>query len=221
MLPFPRALFLCLLLALGGGSASAIVIISPEGSVNNGGFEDSAYTPWVRNSDNTNILITNNAANAFEGSKYLTVEKLFVDPYWTNGAQNTGYAITSGDRFELSFYAKALNGAAASNTIGWTLFYTSNNLIGGTRTTVAGGASLALTSTYQQTTFTMPTAVAEAAVGKSLFLVLYSDNLSNNAVSAVDNVYLATVPEPSATGFLALGLGAVLWRTRRRRSGSE
>lgn len=204
-------------------TASATVIISPgdssgTGSLNNGGFESATATPWVRNTTNTNIVITTDAANAYQGSKYLTVEKLFVSPYWTNAAQNTGYTILSNDKFEFSFYAKAINGTAVNNTIAWTLFYTSDNTLTGTRTTIAQGASVALTTSYQLTSYTMTSGVDSGAVGKNLFVLIASDSLSNNAVAAVDNVYLASVPEPATSTLALVSLAVLGFSSIKRRS---
>ncbi len=189
--------FLVILSALGTAwsDPNTTVIISPgdadgSGVISNGGFEDESSTPWKSVGKDTNLAITADKENAYQGEKYAKIQKLFVSPYWTNVAQPTEYVIQSNDIYELSFYAKALRDGSNNDKVFWKIFYTEDDKINGKATIIASGDSAPLTDAYELNSFKMNSPVPEDAVGKILFVAIISDHMWDHGSAAVDNVSL-------------------------------
>jgi hypothetical protein len=192
---FPTLLVALACLSSAWSDSGGIVIISPgdaEGSgvMNNGGFEDESSTPWKSVGKNTNLAITADKENAYQGEKYAKVQKLFVPPYWTNVAQPTEHVIQANDIYEISFYAKALRDNSNNDKVSWNIFYTEDDKLNGKPTIIASGVSTPLTDAYELNSFKMNSPVPEEAVGKILFISIISDHMRDHGSAAVDNVSL-------------------------------
>jgi len=139
-----------------------------------------------------------------------------------NLAVNTGYILAANDTLTLSFQAKGMLNSDDGDNIAWRLFYTSDDTIGGTATTIAG-ADYALPGgapgSYTTFNLTTPGLTDPGAVGRTLFLSFGAGTgLATDEFARVDNVNLfSNVPEPTAALLLVPAMaGCLLGRNRRK-----
>jgi len=139
-----------------------------------------------------------------------------------NLAVNTGYILAANDTLTLSFQAKGMLNSDDGDNIAWRLFYTSDNTLTGTATTIAGADySLPGGAAGSYTTFnlTTPGLTDPGAVGKTLFLSFGAGTgLATDEFARVDNVNLfSNVPEPTAALLFVPAMAGCLLRRNRRK----
>ncbi|MEM9347727.1 MAG: PEP-CTERM sorting domain-containing protein [Planctomycetota bacterium] len=191
-----------------------------DAAVNNGGFESTGTgnladaDGWVGTvgagvtavrSDLPSPVGGNNAFIGFSGSGGVSAF-----------GRDTGHLLALGDVFEAEYDWRDAFGFDPGESVDMVLYYTTDDTIGGTRTTLFtfNSGSEATDSTYETEVFGPTAALADAgAVGKKLF-VSFEANADNNSFSRVDNIFLSVVPEPGSLALL--GLGGLLISRRRR-----
>jgi len=136
---------------------------------------------------------------------------------------NTGYVVSTGDKFSLSFdWANAFNWDA-EDRIDWRLFTSDDNTLTGTLTTIGlgdtGTDSDTTVNTFDTESITTGTITAPS-VGQQLWIEFYSSTTTLTGTSGefarVDNVVLTAIPEPSAVLVGLVSCGLLLVRRRRR-----
>lgn len=188
----------------------------------NGSFENgsgsgagSTIDSWVPFGPGSSIQRISNTATH---GTYSAV----VGGFSVNLAVNTGYTLAANDTLTLSFQAKGMLNSDDGDNIAWRLFYTTDNTLTGTATTIAGADySLPGGAAGSYTTFnlTTPGLTDPGAVGKTLFLSFGAGTgLATDEFARVDNVsLLANVPEPTtALLFIPAAAGYLLRRNRRK-----
>jgi len=133
-------------------------------------------------------------------------------------AHTLGYSANLGDTFAATYMWRAAFNWDTADRIIFSLFYTNDDTITGTRTNFFSEESAAHTATYSVETVTSHTVSDAAAVGKNIFIE-FSDNASAgaNEFARLDNVFVSvdSVPEPSSTFLLGLGGVALLLRRKK------
>jgi len=193
-----------------------------DAAINNGGFEATTgvspnlvLVDWVAVGDKDLQVLSNLNSPIGGNNTLIGRENGFLSP-----GQNTGHVLALGDQFSGSYGWRDAFGWAAGETIDATLYYTTDNLIGGARTSLFtfNSGNEAANNTWETETLALTAGVTDAgAVGKTLFIAFEGNNLSNNSFARFDNVYLdvTTVPEPSTTALLGLAGLALILRRRK------
>lgn len=121
---------------------------------------------------------------------------------------------TAGNAVNLGYFAfgaRGISGESATPTS-----YSLRSSLDGYATGVADGEFILTSTAWRLYTETFSfTGAVDQAVTFRLYL-LGADGTSRTGTLRIDDVTLSTVPEPSTYALLALGLGAVLWKIRRR-----
>ncbi|MEM9108440.1 MAG: PEP-CTERM sorting domain-containing protein [Planctomycetota bacterium] len=217
------------LLAAGSSHAATILIDYDDGvangiheaAVSNGGFES---TPGNVNTPNADgwvpllepvIQISPNLPSPVGGNNAVAGGDANQD---LSFGRSTGHTLALGDSFTAEYDWRDAFGWNPGETIGLILFYTANNLIDGTRTTLFtfNSGSEENNNQWETESFGPTAPLADAgAAGKTLFVAFEGANLSGDAFARIDNVFLQVVPEPGSLALVALGSILML---RQRRS---
>jgi len=196
-----------------------------DAAINNGGFETTTgagtvpdpfvLVDWVAVGDKDLQVLSNLASPIGGNNTVIGRQGGFISP-----GQNTGHVLALGDQFSGSYGWRDAFGWAAGETIGVTLYYTTDNLIGGAPTSLFtfNSGNEAANNTWETETLALTAGVTDAgAVGKTLFIAFEGNNLSDGSFARFDNVYLdvTAVPEPSTTALLGLAGLALILRRRK------
>jgi hypothetical protein len=220
------------------GSAAAVVVVDPSytngpGDIynSNGSFEfgpsgneltsDNATAGFWQTGDGvgTNVvesIQTRDNLLASEGSHSLVMGAEGGGDV-LGGLLNTNYVVQDGDILDLSFdWLAAQTWDATGDSFEYYLFTTSDNTLGGTKTTLLSGSVSGNPSTYQ-TVDPADEVVAplSASIGQQLWIEFSSNPNANAEFARLDNVQLEVIPEPASIALLAAG--GALMLTRRRR----
>ncbi|MCW1924086.1 hypothetical protein OKA05_16080 [Luteolibacter arcticus] len=219
-----RAALPVLLLGLATGSHAATTLI--DNTTLNGSFENGTGTTTITSWSVApgNAIIERKNDNAQNGGWSLVVGRNSSGGL-SGVAVNTGYSIATGDVFDLSFSLRGALNAEATDQVAWSLFYTSDNTLGGTQTqlfsgsnALTGATGLLATSPYNPTGTLSSGAAHLAASGKTLFLsITAGSGFTNDEFARIDSVALSvtSVPEPSLP--VMAGLAAITLSVIRRR----
>lgn len=195
-------------------SLSAATVIIGDGTLN-GDFETNEHWTTGLNVDEVNyatgtITGTNGPQTAVIGRQTGTTIRGVL--------QNTGYTVSSGDTFDLSFDWRSAANWTGSDILNWRLFTTSDNTANENNVSLIDSGSF----TGQDTTFKeygLSGSIAGATdVGQQLWVEIWATvDPSETAFSRLDNVNLTVIPEPGTYALIAglLGLTSVMLRRRR------
>jgi hypothetical protein len=144
-------------------------------------------------------------------------------PTLINGLlQNTGYTVSSGDIFNLSFDWSGASRWDTADAIDYRLFTTSDDTIAGTATEILGGSVSGFTSAdgFQSVNVSSIIGKVTAAIqGRDLwieFIGAPTNVIVESEFARLDNVVIVSIPEPSAYALLAGMLGLTWVMVRRR-----
>jgi hypothetical protein len=218
MNPSLRVALPALLVGMVTGTQAATTLI--DNSTLNGSFESGTGTATVTSWSSApgQTLQRQNTLTHADGSWSLVLGRSNVGTL-LGAAINTGYSISTGDSFELSFSVRGAFQAETTDRAMWTLFYTSDNTLSGTATELFSGSMAVGGATYASTGLLGTGAVGAAADGKTLFLSLTpnTSDFTNDEFARADQVFLSvtSVPEPSLP--VMAGLAAITLSVIRRR----
>ena len=132
--------------------------------------------------------------------------------------QDTGHVLGLGDQFNGSFAWRDAYSWGTGETIDMLLFYTVDNTLGGTRTTLftLNSGDEEINNTWETEILSLTAAVTDVgAVGKTLFVAFEGNGVSGESYARLDNVYLEAIPEPATLGMVALFGGGILFIRRK------
>ncbi|WP_269542971.1 PEP-CTERM sorting domain-containing protein [Cerasicoccus fimbriatus] len=213
--------------ALAATASHGLVIIDGTAPdyLNNGSFEtltnwwiDSSPTPLSADLNLDQGFLQRNTITPADGSWYSVVGANSGATELRGFYIDTGYDLSEGDTFDLSFFVGNHQSVESSDTIAWRLLTTTTDTDQGTvETIVASGTVLATTSTtMEERSLTGVGSVTSGMSGERLFLAFSPGNLNGDYV-ALDEVNLTLVPEPQTYALMmgAVALGGLLWRRRQ------
>jgi hypothetical protein len=214
-------------------SASAATIIS--GSTLNGNFEsgfdsdpDTTVDNWTTglNAVENQFKNTGGPGNVLVGTNG-AVTAVLGQQSSANGEndlgviQNTGYTVSLGETFDLSFdWANAYQWATG-DTLDWQLFTSDDNTLGGTLTVIASDSIQpdAAINNWESESYTGIGTVVAANVGQQLWIEFSAtqdaDPGNDGYFARLDNVVLTSIPEPSAALLVGCGFGLLVLLRRR------
>lgn len=185
----------------------------------NGSFEDDAF--WVNSFAETGTTGTHQYETNWSSDGSRSIRIRSAGSGGTGSAQNTGFIVSSGLTFDLSFDWNARAGWKTTDAIAYTLFTTDDNTSGGNITMIAQGSvdGFATDTGFTiEESFSGIGSVAGASVGQELWIEFAYDTSSYTTSSdmnaRVDNVVLTAVPEPSSFSLLGIGLAYFCFRRR-------
>jgi hypothetical protein len=135
--------------------------------------------------------------------------------------QNTGYTVSLGETFDLSFdWANAYQWATG-DTLDWQLFTSDDNTLDGTLTVIASDSIQpdAAINNWESESFTGIGTVVAANVGQQLWIEFSASQGSgsgnNGYFARLDDVVLTSIPEPSTALLVGFGFGLLVLLRRR------
>lgn len=218
------------LLAASSHAQTIIIDGTGPGYTNNGSFESGTSggpVNWLGN-DTTSALANElgitqglgyrNVLTPHDGAAYVVIGSNDDDSSTYGAYLNTGYTLSTGDTFDLSFWTGNHANIDAGDNLEYQLFTTSNN-------TDSGTISNIIYSNSQQGNTSQPTMIetsltgigntTAAANGKTLF-ISFTYSSDDKGYIGLDQVNLTAIPEPSTTAGL-VGISALLLAASRRR----
>jgi len=206
-------------------------------AVRNGGFESPVagdMQPFSNTDNWINVIGLQSAEARRNNLPSASGSHSSVDNLNTNFDRNfgidTGFTISEGDTFDLSFSAVRAFGSDSTSEVTVELFYTDDDTIGGAATVIGAGFSVddlnflggSGASTTDWETFTTsfgPIALGDGAIGKSLFLRF--EQTAGPGFTKTDNWFLSAtsiVPEPSSYALGLIAVAGVALFIRRRKA---
>lgn len=131
------------------------------------------------------------------------------------GILNTGYELQSGDLLNLDFEWGTHPTSYTDATVGYVLFTSSDNTLGGTLSAIYEGATGVNAGSIEAVSVSNIT-VGGSHAGQELFIGFGLASGGNTEYMYVDNVGLTAIPEPSTFALLG-GTLALFWVALRRR----
>ena len=216
------------ILSLVSVKADALTII--DSSTRNGSFENPTATGsqnsadfWSFGFNSDQFERLDNDGNTPDGDYTAVIGTNNGGTAHTGAYQNTGYIVSAGDSFSLSFDWGAAYNWEASDDLNWRLFTTSDNTSGGTISEIASGAVTGKnSSTLPLSNWTTENVLIEggtiigANIGQQLFVEFYEADQGNNQFARLDKVVLSVVPEPGNFALIAGSIALLTIMIRRR-----
>jgi hypothetical protein len=223
-----NSLLPCMAIAAGfilpAAAASAAII---DASTLNGSFESGTgadAADWQALSGFTEERIENNASDGSWGLVLGFDNRGSALELW-GVAQNTGYTVSLGETFDLSFDWIPRFNWRASDAFTWELYTTADNTAAGAVSSIATGTVTGSANGVAYATITANgIGDVTGSVGQELWISFATVDPGSyppdpQGFARMDNVSLTAVPEPSTYallgGFAALAL-ALLRRSRQR-----